>query len=153
MSALPLPGPAKTDCPCGCGTFGTPRRKAWADGIGPHVRGCPCRRCAGSRHRGKATRRESRIARDTGGSREPLSGALSGVDGRAGLDVWEETSNESIVRGFRRWVTSKGVTDKTARLMKVTGVRRHLILSWDGRPRWVVTPYEDWADKVKSEGP
>lgn len=151
-----LPGPEKRDCPCPhCAenppaAFGTPRKKAWADGL-HHVKGCACRRCVGSRQKPKARRREHKVARDTGGTREPLSGALSGVDGRAGIDVWEETSAVAITRGFRRWIESKGVQSKTLRLMARIGVRRHLILSWDGKPRWVVTPYEDWAGGVKEQ--
>lgn len=143
------PKPDPIECPCRCGLVGTPRARSWQDGLGPHVRGCACRRCAGSRHRGKATRRESGIARRTGGQREPLSGALSGVDGRAGLWVWEETSNQDVVRGFKRWISSKGVTTKMSRMMKVSGVRHALILSWDGKPRWAIVPAEDWENKVK----
>jgi hypothetical protein len=152
MTALPLPGPQKADCPCGCGTFGTPRRKAWRDGLGAHVRGCPCRRCAGSRNTKKAGARERRVARATGGAREPLSGALSGVDGRSGLWVWEETSNQAITRGFKFWIEGKGVQQKIARMMTKTGVRHALVLSWGEkqiRPKYVVVPYEDWCGLVK----
>lgn len=39
-------GPAKGDCGCGCGLFGTVR----ANGC---VRGCPCRKCLGARNRRK----------------------------------------------------------------------------------------------------
>lgn len=150
MTALPLPGPLKTDCPCGCGTFGTARRRAWNDGLEPHVNRCPCRRCKAPRHKNNASRRENRIAKDTGGERSALSGALSGYDGRSGLHVWEETSQVAITRTFRKWVESKGVTDKLERLMNLSGYNRHFILSWDGKPRWVCTPYEDWAAGVKA---
>ena len=145
MSAqLPLPGPQKVTCPCTCGTFGTPRRKAWGDGL-RHVRGCPCRRCAGSRHAGKARRRENRIAADLGGAREVMSGALSGADVKAGGWSFEETSNEAVVRGIRRWWTSQTVRRKVARLYARHGEAHALILSWDGRPQLVVTSYEDFV--------
>lgn len=41
---LPLSGPLKQDCPCGCGRFGVLK-------FGPlkHVKGCTCRSCAGRR--------------------------------------------------------------------------------------------------------
>lgn len=36
-----------------------------------------------------------------------------------------------------------------SRMMKVSGVRHALILSWDGKPRWAIVPAEDWENKVK----
>ena len=38
----------KTDCACGCGLFGTPRKKPEG-----HIRGCECPRCRGQRNRAK----------------------------------------------------------------------------------------------------
>lgn len=140
--------PDPESCPCGCGLVGQLRVKAWADGS-HHVKKCGCRRCTGGRQRGKSLIRENRIAKDTGGERSPLSGALNGYDGRAGLFRWEETSNVSITRGFRSWISGKGVQDKLGRLMQLRGVERVLILSWDGKPQWVIEPYEDWAPRVK----
>lgn len=145
-----LPGPEKQDCGCGCGLFGTLRVKTWRNGQ-RCVRLCQCRRCVGGRQRPKATRRESKIAKDTGGSREPLSGALSGVDGRSALWVWEETANVSIVRGFKRWIEGKGTTTKISRMMAKTGVRRAFIVGWDGKPQWAIVPYADWAGQVKDD--
>lgn len=141
---------AKLDCPCNCGTFGMPRKRAWGDGL-RHVRGCPCRRCAGSRHKGKASVRERRIAADLGGAREILSGALSGADVKAHMWSFEETSNEAVVRGFRRWWTSKTVRSKVARLFARHGEAHGLILSWDGRPQVVVTPYEDFVGQFPNQ--
>jgi hypothetical protein len=140
-----------TPCVCGCGLEARPRVKAWQDGLGPHARGCVCRRCTGSRQRGRSRVRENKVAKATGGTREPLSGGLSGIDGRSGLWVWEETAQESIVRGFRRWVTSKGVTSKLARIMARHGEARAFVLSWDGKPRWVCVPFDDWAGQVRDE--
>lgn len=149
-----LPGPVKEDCPCGCGSFGTPKKKAWRDGL-HHVRSCPCKRCVGGRQRGLERKRVNSIAKRTGGSRDPLSGQLSGADGRVGLWVYEETSNVAVCRGFRRWIESKGVESKMRRTMGLSGVNRALILSWSfgpntgTKPRWVVMPYEDWATSVQ----
>lgn len=137
-------------CPCGCELVGRPRVKAWKDGL-HHVRLCKCRRCVGGRQGPKARRRENKIAKATGGERSPMSGNLSGYDGRSGLWVWEETSNVTIVRGFKRWFLSKQVQAKVARLMGQRGVARAFILTWDGKPRAVVTPFEDWAGQVESE--
>jgi hypothetical protein len=122
------------------------------DGLN-HVNRCPCRRCSAPRHKNKASGRERKIAADTGGERSVLSGALSGYDGRAGLHIWEETSNRAVVATFEKWIESKGVTDKMARLMAQSGYMRHLIVSYGPRlkPRWVVTPYEDWASSVRDE--
>jgi hypothetical protein len=33
----------------------------------------------------------------------------------------------------------------------VAGVARVFIASWDGKPRLVVIPYEDWVGQVESE--
>jgi hypothetical protein len=146
---LPLPGPVKIACPCGCLLFGTPKKKAWGDGL-HHVRACQCRRCKGGRTSSTARRRENRIARDTGGTREPMSGNLSGKDVTIGLWSIEETANEAIVRGIRRWWTSKGVRTKMARLMARHGEAHSLVCSWDGRPQIVVTPYEDWVGQARA---
>lgn len=148
---LPLPGPERADCPCGCGLYGVQRRKAWGDGL-RHVKLCGCRRCVGSRQTGKARRREKRIAADLGGTREPFSGALSGADVKAGLWSFEETSNETVVKGFRRWWTSKTVTKKTARLFARHGEARALVLSWDGKPQVVITPYVDFVGQFPHQG-
>ena len=64
MTALPLPGPQKADCACGCGVFGTVRQKMQRDGL-RHVSRCTCRRCAAPRHKANASRRERKIARET----------------------------------------------------------------------------------------
>lgn len=145
MQVEPRFKPDPVACPCGCGIVAQPRRKAWQDGLAPHSRGCPCRRCIGSRQRGKASRRERRIASDMGGDREVFSGALSGVDGRAGLDVWEETAEKAVCRGIRRWWNTLTVQRKIARLMARTGVRRALVLT-DEKPWLVVMLYEDYTD-------
>lgn len=149
MTAWSNPKPDLEDCACGCGKVGRPRVKQWQDGLGPHIKACACRRCAGGRQRPRSRVRENRIAKDTGGERSPLSGALNGYDGRAGIWRWEETSNATVCRGFVRWVNSKTVQSKIARLMAISGVNRALILSPDNKPKWVVIPYEDWAPMVK----
>lgn len=153
MSAIQVTSflkPEPESCQCGCGLFGQPRVKAWKDGT-RHVRTCGCRRCVGGRQTPKARRRENRVAKAAGGTREPMSGNLSGVDGRSGLWVWEETANVSLVRGFRRWIESKQVQTKLARMMAKTGVRRAYIVSWDGKPRWAVVPFADWANQASDD--
>lgn len=136
-------------CGCGCGEYGTLKKPWRSNGVRCVAHKCKCKQCVGGRQPGNARRRENKIAKATGGTREPMSGNLSGIDGRAGLDEWEETMEKAVVRGFRRWVESKTVTSKLARLMARRGSRRHFILTWDGKPRWVVTPFEDWAEFVK----
>lgn len=146
MSQLPLPGPLKRDCVCGCGTFGSPRRKAWQDGLGPHSKLCPCRRCEGSRHKKNAGARERRIAKNTGMERSPLSGGVSGFD-LSGVCWVEETSNRAITRGLRRWWDSQGVTKKLSRLLELPPVKpKALMLSWDGKPQLVIMPFDSWNE-------
>lgn len=142
--------PDPAECSCGCGLIGQPRVKVWKDGTS-HVRLCKCRRCTGGRQSAKARRRENKVAKATGGTREPMSGNLSGIDGRSGLWVWEETAQVDIVRGLRAWWSGKGVQSKVARLMNRHGVARAFIASWDGRPQLVVVPFDDWAGQVLDE--
>lgn len=56
---LPFQGPYKTDCPCGCGLFGTPTKRG-------HVRLCRCKPCLAGKNsrRGKALHRK--VARQLG---------------------------------------------------------------------------------------
>lgn len=139
------------ECPCGCGIEGEQRKRAWRDGKPAHVKRCPCRRCVGSRQRNKARVREHQIALDTGGEREPLSGSISGIDGRAGSWVWEETGNQAIARGLRKWWDSSAVQNKIKRLMeRPDGERRVLILT-DEKPWLVIMPYESWVETVKED--
>lgn len=137
------------DCPCGCGKHGTPRKRAWRDGL-RHVRLCECNRCDAPRHKRDASIREREIAADLGGTREPMSGALSGADVVAHMWSFEETSNETIVRGFRRWWTSKTVQRKLVRLMARAGAHG-FIVSWDGRPQVVISPYEDFVGQFPNQ--
>jgi hypothetical protein len=140
---LPFQGPDKLDCPCGCGLFGTPVRRARGDGL-RHVRGCPCRRCKASRVKPRARRRENRVAKDLGGTRDIMSGAITGADVTAGLWSFEETSNVALVRGLRRWWESKQIRTKMARLEARPDLHA-FVASWDGRPQLVVSPYEDFT--------
>jgi hypothetical protein len=43
-----LVGGVKADCVCGCGLFGTPRKRPLG-----HIRGCDCPKCRGKRNRSK----------------------------------------------------------------------------------------------------
>ncbi len=136
------PDPAA--CSCGCGVIGQPRARAWHDGLAAHARTCRCRRCEAPRYRQRAAKRERRMAKDLGGQRSPLSGAINGADVVAPFIEIEETANETVVRGIRRWWTSKTVVDKTDRLFARPGdVARALVLTWDGRKRVVVMRYDD----------
>lgn len=58
---LPLPGPLKDDCPCGCGLFGTLRKT----GRG-HVRNCPCDSCRGGRNRVRGMAKQRKAKKSLG---------------------------------------------------------------------------------------
>lgn len=146
MMVDPVLKPDPVVCPCGCGLVGQPRRKAWRDGLGPHVKRCGCRRCVGGRQRAKARVREHKVARAVGGQREVLSGALSGTDVTGGVCDVEETANVAVCRGVRRWWESKGVQTKVARLMARRVLPRALVLHWERQHRIVVMPYGDWVE-------
>jgi hypothetical protein len=93
--------------------------------------------------------REHRIARDAGGVREPLSGALSGLDGRSGVWVWEETAEFAVCRGVRRWWGTKTVQRKVARLYGRPGGEARALVLTDEKPWLVVMLYEDWVSVVR----
>lgn len=143
----------KQDCVCGCGLFGTPRKKIWQGETQGHVNRCACRRCVGGRQRAKSRKRENRVAKDLGGQREPLSGGLSGIDVRVGEIVWiEETGNKGLVAGIKRWWTGKGTTSKMARITdrgKAMGVPTAFVGSWDGAPQVAVMDYKSFTDLVE----
>ena len=144
--------PAPVECSCGCGHVGTPRIKKWSDGL-HHAKGCKCRRCAGGRQKPKASARERRVAKAIGGERHVLSGALSGVDVSNALVDIEETANEAIARGLRRWWTSKGVQTKVARLYS-RRVLPHAFLVWiEPRRGLVVMSFEDFCTLARVESP
>jgi len=98
----------------------------------------------GRRHRLRASARERAIAKDTGGTRVPLSGAGGGVDISGPLVDIEETANQAITRGIRLWWESKALVTKTAALYSRALVPRALVLTWDRRKRLVVMTYDDW---------
>ena len=52
-----LVGGVKADCVCGCGLFGTPRKRPLG-----HIRGCECPKCRGKRNRSKGDSK-ARVAR------------------------------------------------------------------------------------------
>lgn len=147
------------ECPCGCTMFGHPRARAWKDGLGPHVRKCPCKRCQAPRFKKNASRRERKIGKAVGGARNPGSGAWGGADTVGGVALVEETANVGVTRGIRRWWESKTVTNKVSRLYEHALQPRALVLSWDARdpqlleadapgrvqPQIVVMTYADWV--------
>lgn len=144
MSQLPLAGPRKMNCVCGCGLFGSPRRKIWVGETVGHVKLCRCRRCEGSRHKKNAGARERRIAKNTGMERSPLSGGVSGFD-LSGVCWVEETSNQALTRGLFRWFDSQQIQRKLERLFSLSSVKpKAFLASRAGRPELVVMRFEDW---------
>lgn len=133
-------------CACGCGE-GRPKVKPFKDGI--HIRGCPCRRCAGRNFKRTASARERRGARKIGGTRAPLSGQLSGYDlivqlSNGDVLVAEETAAEWFCRGPIRWWNGKGVAAKLARLLAQRSYLRAAVM-----PELVVMPRADWDALVQ----
>lgn len=130
--------PDPVACACGCGRVGQPRKKVWTGETVGHVKGCECRRCKGGRTKSRASARERRIAKATGGERSPLSGALSGHDVVTGAGTFvEETANVSLVRGFFSWWDGKGTQAKTQR------VREQNLAPW---------AYVVWDPQVRGRG-
>ncbi len=144
---LPLPGPFREDCQCGCGRYGVRRQKTMNDGRN-HVKGCTCARCRGSRYKQSSGARERRKATRLGGERAALSGALTGYDLRVPLRggaylVIEETTAANINRGILAWWASKTVSHKVARLLSLAGIRALML------PELTVMPTKDFEALVQ----
>jgi hypothetical protein len=78
---------AKADCVCGCGLFGTPRKRPEG-----HIRGCVCPRCRGQRNRAKgdAKARKARKALGIEGvnsRHEELWGGAIRLEVKAGAQI------------------------------------------------------------------
>lgn len=146
MECVPNFKPWPEACVCGCGLVGQLRKKQWQDGLGPHVVRCGCRRCKGGRTTQNARRREHKVAKAVGGTRNIASGAFGGVDTLGGVLDCEETANESVIRGLRRWWYSKSTQAKVATLMSRRLRPRAFVASWAGRPQLVVIPFSDLSD-------
>jgi hypothetical protein len=138
------PKPSLEECACGCGTVGRPRARAWLDGLPAHVKLCTCRRCQAPRFKQRASRRERKVAQAVGGRRNIGSGAFGGSDVVGGLVNIEETAQESLVRGLRRWWMSKQIQSKTARLLEQRLIPNAFVASWDGKARLVVMEWDSF---------
>ncbi len=82
-----LPGPMKRDCVCGCGLFGTPKKRPEG-----HIRDCRCPKCNGKRNRAKGDSK-ARLARKTLGipgvnsRHEEVWGGSVRVEVKAGAQI------------------------------------------------------------------
>jgi hypothetical protein len=94
-----------------------------------------------------ARKRENKIAKAIGGQRDSRSGGLSGVDVASLVVEIEETSNQAVTRGLRRWWESKTVKNKRARLWSRTfsDAEPVLVASWDGKPQLAVLEFDSFA--------
>ena len=82
-----LLGPIKGDCACGCGLFGTLRKRPEG-----HIRGCNCAKCRGKRNRqkGDSKARQARKALGITGvnsRHEEVWGGAIRVEVKAGAQV------------------------------------------------------------------
>lgn len=127
-------------CECGCGKVGTLRMKRSRDGR-YHVHRCQCRSCKGRRARTNSAARERKVAAAVNGTREVLSGAVSGADVSSPWLVYEETANIGLVAGLRRWWERPVVIRKTAKIL-AADLPGAFVASWDGRPQLVVMSWE-----------
>ena len=90
---LPLQGPDKGDCGCGCGAFGTLKR-AWSDGSRCVARQCKCKRCMGRANKRKGQTKQRSAAKAVGivvnrvgaGHEENYGGSLR-IEAKSGAQV------------------------------------------------------------------
>jgi hypothetical protein len=140
--------PIRVKCVCtdaACPRIGTPRPRPWSNGE-LHIKRCRCpERCGAGAQTGLARRRESKVARAVGGTRNAGSGNKGGGDVINGLVDVEETAQADITRSFRRWWLGAAVQKKVAQLLRRQFKPRALVLSWDNKPQFVVMPFGDFA--------
>lgn len=97
-----LPGPTKTDCPCGCPKFGTPRKSTG------HIRDCICERCAA----GQVRQPMSRTRRTSTGWQAARREALRRTAGRCEVgSPWCEPGVHWAVHVHHRLPRSAGGSD------------------------------------------
>lgn len=146
-------GAIREECACGCGLYGAVRVKVMRDGL-QHVKGCGCKRCSGARHRPNSRRREHKVAKAVGGTRNIGSGAFGGTDVAGGVLEVEETANVQLVAGLKRWWLSKQIQDKTAVLRGMKLRPRAFVASWNGKPQLAVMTFDDlkWLCELRGDG-
>lgn len=76
----------KRDCACGCGLFGTPRKRPEG-----HIRGCDCPRCRGKRNRQKGLKKQRE-------ARKALGVAPSHKFGDANEENWSDAIFQNEVK-------------------------------------------------------
>ena len=81
-----LVGGVKADCVCGCGLFGTPRKRPAG-----HIRGCDCAKCRGKRNRSKGLRKQTE-------ARKALGVAPSHKFGDANEENWKDNLFQNEVK-------------------------------------------------------
>lgn len=133
--------------------MGQPRKKVWAGEEVGHARCCKCRKCTGGRQKAKARKRENKVAKVLGGSRDALSGQLTGKDVTVGdICFIEETANKNLVAGIRRWWSGKQITAKMARTQEVgkrLGVPAVFVASWDNQPQVAVMDFDSLQQLIE----
>jgi len=85
----------KRDCVCGCGLFGTPRKRPEG-----HIRGCECPRCRGKRNRQKGLKKQRE-------ARKALDEVKSGAQIKPAVTAWvrieaQVQSNQTAVGSLRK---------------------------------------------------
>lgn len=109
MTALPLQGPEKAACPCGCGLFGKPVTKRHG-----HIRGCSCRPCLNGRNSQGGKRRHRSFAKAAG----IATGRFRTSEEEAWRDRyrWEVKSGAQVQPIVTRYQLAKRQSDATVRI-------------------------------------
>ncbi len=97
---LPMQGPQKGECVCGCGKFGRPKKNG-------HVRGCaPCKTCQGGRNRRNGMRRQREFQKAAGIKQASWRGANGNEESWRDAFRWEHKADnlsaKPVVNAWRR---------------------------------------------------
>jgi hypothetical protein len=140
-----LLGPTKGDCACGCGLFGTLRKRPEG-----HIRGCNCAKCRGKRNRQKGLTKQRE-------ARKALGVAPSHKFGDANEENWQDPlfanevkSGAQIKAAVTAWtrIEAQVMSNQTAIGSQRKPCRAVLMPDGWGKEGLVMVRLSTWAELI-----
>lgn len=141
MTALPLPGPTKAECPCGCGKFGKPIRTRRE-----HVRGCPCVACRNGRNAQGGKARHRKFARLAG--IRTAKHATSEEEAWRDPFRWEIKSGKQVDPIVTRFEAARAQSEATRPLGDPRPFAMGAVPSEGARPALVILTADVWRELI-----
>jgi len=146
MSDMPARLKFKADCACGCGLYGTPRKKPLG-----HIRDCACAQCRGKRNRVKGLKKQ----RD---ARKRLGVAPSNKFGDSNEENWQDVmfaneckAGKQIQAAVNAWlrIEAQVLSNDTAVGSRHKPCRAILMPDGWGKDGLVMVRLSTWEDLVR----